>query len=271
MSTPVWGEGVILNPDYGMASAFNTGLNVMQVGTTFLDIPTEQAIRAWEPFLAPLRARPEDFTVDVNFSSSKFSERWKPTPQEAIFDDRPKAPKGYFWWSGNASEVAAYWGGYDGRGVPFSMTQGSNSATLAQALFTASRTSLILWQTNKALYGEHPEAKARDLTTSINPAVFDNVAFITIGAWKQGKYPGVAGHEPDPAESKAQFDGVMAASAVIRTVTEAGGSYSNEGNYFESDWRRQFWGSNYPRLLKVKRRYDPTNLFRVHKGVGSGD
>jgi FAD/FMN-containing dehydrogenase len=54
-------------------------------------------------------------------------------------------------------------------------------------------------------------------------------------------------------------------------VTEAGGSYSNEGNYFESDWRRQFWGSNYPRLLRVKRKYDPTNLFRVHKGVGSGD
>lgn len=271
LSTPTWGEGVILNPDYGMASSFNTGLNVMQVGSTFLDIPTEQAISAWEPFLAPLRRRPEDFTVNVNFSSKNFSERWKATPREAIFDDRPGAPKGYFWWNGNASEVAAYWGGYDGRGVPHSMTQGANAAVLAKALFTASRTSLILWQTNKALYGEHPEAKARDLTTSINPAVFDNVAFITIGAWKQGKYPGVAGHEPNATESQAQFDGVMSASAVIRTVTEAGGSYSNEGNYFESDWRRQFWGSNYPRLLRVKRKYDPTNLFRVHKGVGSGD
>jgi FAD/FMN-containing dehydrogenase len=271
LSTPTWGEGVILNPDYGMASAFNTGLNVMQVGTTFLDIATEQAQAAWEPFLAPLRQRPADFTVNVNFSSKKFSERWKATPREAIFDDRPSAPKGYFWWNGNASEVAAYWGGYDGRGVPHAMTQGANSAVLARALFTASRTSLILWQTNKALYGEHREAKARDLTTSVNPAVFDNVAFITIGAWKQGKYPGVAGHEPNTAESQAQFDGVMAASAVLRTVTEEGGSYSNEGNYFERDWRRQFWGSNYPRLLRVKRKYDPTNLFRVHKGVGSGD
>lgn len=271
LSTPTWGEGVILNPDYGMASSFNTGMNVMQVGTTFLDVPTEAAQAAWEPFLAPLRQRPSDFTVNVNFSSKKFSERWKATPREAIFDDRPGAPKGYFWWNGNASEVAAYWGGYDGRGVPYSMTQGANSAVLAKALFTASRTSLILWQTNKALYGEHPEAKARDLTTSINPAVFDNVAFITIGAWKQGKYPGVAGHEPDPNESRAQFDGVMSASAVLRTVTEEGGSYSNEGNYFERDWRRQFWGGNYPRLLRVKRKYDPTNLFRVHKGVGSGD
>lgn len=271
LSTPVWGEGVILNPDYGMASQVDTGLNVMQIGTTFLDIPTEQAQAAWEPFLAPLRSRPDDFSVQVSFSSQPFAKRWKPTEREAIFDDRPGAPKGYFWWKGNASEVAAYWGGYDGRGVPFSMTQGANAAVLAQALFDASRTSLILWQTNKALYGEHPEAKARDRSTSINPAVFDNVAFITIGAWKQGRYPGVAGHEPVPAESQAQFDGVMSASAILRTVTEKGGSYSNEGNYFEEDWRQQFWGSNYPRLLRIKRRYDPTNLFRVHKGVGSSD
>lgn len=270
LSTPVWGEGVILNPDYGTASAFDTGLNVMQVGTTFLDITEKEAVEAWEPFLAPLRARPDDYDVNVTFASEPFAERWRPTEREAIFDQRPGAPKGYFWWKGNASEVGAYWGAYDGRGVPFAMTQGANAAVLAQALFDASRTSLILWQTNKALFGEHPEARRRDLTTSINPAVFDNVAFITVGAWKQGRYPGVAGHEPVAAESQAQFDGVMAASAILRRVTEAGGSYSNEGNYFETDWRRQFWGDNYPRLLRVKRRYDPSNLFRVHKGVGSG-
>lgn len=269
LSTPTWGEGVILNPDYGMATKINTGLNVMQVGTTFLDIPTEQAQAAWETFLAPLRARSADFDVDVKFSSEPFANRWKPTTQEAIFDDRPNAPKGYFWWKGNASEVAAYWGGYDGRGVPFAMAQGSNSAVLAKALFDASRTSLILWQTNKALYGEHPEARKRDKTTSINPAVFNNIAFITIGAWRQGKYPGIAGHEPITAESQIQFEGVSAASRALRAVTEVGGSYSNEGSYFEKDWRQQFWGSNYPRLLRIKKRYDPNNVFTVHKGVGA--
>lgn len=271
LSTPIWGEGAIINPEYGMATAFDTGQNVLQIGTTFLDVSTEEAREAWEPFLAPLRSRPDEFTVDVSFSSEPFSERWRPTEREAIFDDRPGAPKGYFWWKGNASEVAAYWGAYDGRGVPHAMTQGANAPVLAQALFDASRTSLVLWQTNKALYGEHQEAKRRDKTTSINPAVFDNVAFITLGAWRQGKYVGVAGHEPDPAVSTAQFDGVTRAAAILRPVTEAGGSYSNEGSYFEEDWRQQFWGANYARLLRIKRRYDPTNLFRVHKGVGSGD
>ena len=266
---PVWGEGVILNGGYANAEKFDTGLNVMQVGTTFLDISTEAAEAAWEPFLAPLRARPDDYTVDVKFSSQPFRNRWNPTVTEAIFDDRRNAPAGYFWWVGNGGEVGAYWGAYDGRGVPWSMTQPDKARQLAQGLFDASRTSLILWQTNKALYGEDPEAMARDKETSINPAVFNNVAFITVGAWKQGMYPGVAGHEPKRAVSQAPYDAVMTASDFIHRATPGGGSYSNEGNYFQKGWQEEFWGSNYPRLLAIKKRYDPTNLFTVHKGVGS--
>ena len=52
-------------------------------------------------------------------------------------------------------------------------------------------------------------------------------------------------------------------------VTPGGGSYSNEGNYFQDNWQQEFWGANYDRLLRVKKKYDPTNLFSVHKGVGS--
>lgn len=271
LSDPIWGEGMILNEAYAMADRFDQDLNTMQIGTTFLDITTDAARAAWEPFLAPLQARPEDFSVDVAFSSQPFRDRWNPTTREAIFDNRRNAPGGYFWWRGNAAEVGAYWGAYDGRGVPWSMTQGDRSRVLAQGLFDASRTSLLLWQTNKALYGEHPEAKERDLTTSVNPAVFDNVAFITIGAWKQSKYPGIDGHEPVRAESQAQFTGVMTASEFVHAATPGGGSYSNEGNYFQDNWQTEFWGSNYPRLLRVKKQYDPTNLFRVHKGVGSED
>jgi len=270
LSSPAWGEGVILNPDYGMAGGFDDS-NVLQVGTTFLDMPVDEAIAAWEPFLSPLRERPDDFSVDVAFSSQAFRNRWNPTATEAIFDNRRNAPAGYYWWKGNASEVAAYWGGYDGRGVPMSATQGANARTLAQGLFDASRTSLVLWQTNKALAGEHPEAEARDRETSINPAVFNNIAFITIGAWQQGRFVGVKGHEPDTKTARTQYDGNLAASAAIRKATPGGGSYSNEGSYFEENWQSEFWGDNYPRLLRIKKKYDPTNLFTVHKGVGWGE
>jgi FAD/FMN-containing dehydrogenase len=62
---------------------------------------------------------------------------------------------------------------------------------------------------------------------------------------------------------------VEAAMAPIRAVAPGAGSYVNETDYFEDDWQDSFWGANYQRLLGVKCRYDPDNLFRVHHGVGS--
>ncbi|KIL86286.1 hypothetical protein FAVG1_10684 [Fusarium avenaceum] len=47
------------------------------------------------------------------------------------------------------------------------------------------------------------------------------------------------------------------------------GAYMNEGNPFNSDFKKDFYGSNYQQLLKVKNKYDPTNSFWVLSGVGS--
>jgi len=32
-------------------------------------------------------------------------------------------------------------------------------------------------------------------------------------------------------------------------------------SYFEPDWQKSFWGSNYPRLRQIKDKYDPHGLF----------
>jgi FAD/FMN-containing dehydrogenase len=52
-------------------------------------------------------------------------------------------------------------------------------------------------------------------------------------------------------------------------VAPDGGSYVAESSFFESDWQKSYWGPNYPRLLAVKKKYDPAGLFFVHHGVGS--
>jgi FAD/FMN-containing dehydrogenase len=57
----------------------------------------------------------------------------------------------------------------------------------------------------------------------------------------------------------------------LRAVAPGAGSYVSESDYFLRDWSRRFWGPNYPRLLRAKRRYDPAGLFFVHHGVGSED
>jgi hypothetical protein len=50
---------------------------------------------------------------------------------------------------------------------------------------------------------------------------------------------------------------------------EGGGTYLNEADGHEVDWQQSFWGENYPRLYKIKQKWDPDNLFIVRRGVGS--
>ncbi|KAK7961132.1 FAD binding domain-containing protein [Apiospora saccharicola] len=43
----------------------------------------------------------------------------------------------------------------------------------------------------------------------------------------------------------------------------------NEGDWRQPNFQQTFWGTNYPRLLVIKKKYDPDNFFYVTKGVGS--
>ncbi|KAJ7452276.1 hypothetical protein FB451DRAFT_1524131 [Mycena latifolia] len=47
------------------------------------------------------------------------------------------------------------------------------------------------------------------------------------------------------------------------------GSYSNEGDIFEPDFKTTFYGPNYAKLSAIKSKYDPSDLFIVAPGVGS--
>ncbi|KAM0207040.1 hypothetical protein ACHAQD_012211 [Fusarium lateritium] len=47
------------------------------------------------------------------------------------------------------------------------------------------------------------------------------------------------------------------------------GAYMNEGNPFNSNFKKDFYGSYYRQLLEVKNKYDPSNSLWVLSGVGS--
>jgi hypothetical protein len=55
----------------------------------------------------------------------------------------------------------------------------------------------------------------------------------------------------------------------LRAVAGNGGAYVSESNFFEKDWQHAYWGTNYERLLSIKKKYDPSGLFFVHNGVGT--
>ncbi|KAI1485515.1 FAD binding domain protein [Biscogniauxia mediterranea] len=55
----------------------------------------------------------------------------------------------------------------------------------------------------------------------------------------------------------------------LQAVTPGSGTYLNEANFAQKDWQKQFYGSNYPRLLAIKKKYDPYSLFYATAAVGS--
>jgi hypothetical protein len=93
---------------------------------------------------------------------------------------------------------------------------------------------------------------------------------LAIVADAQGSaYPGVRGHEPNVAAGRKSREQIHKCMNELRAITSNGGAYVSESNFFEEGWQHSYWGSNYPRLAAVKKKYDPAGLFFVHNGVGS--
>lgn len=55
----------------------------------------------------------------------------------------------------------------------------------------------------------------------------------------------------------------------IKAVTPGSGNYVNEADFNQPDWKEAFFGVNYPRLLRIKNKWDPDSIFYILKGVGS--
>jgi FAD/FMN-containing dehydrogenase len=259
-----WGEQVRLGPD-----------NTMEFALTMLDVDDAEAHAIWEPFTDWVTQHSDAVSGEIFFASLPFTAMWDlewwatNVPDFITRDDRPGQPPGIYWWASNQGEVSQYLHAYRSRWLPRAQFEESAADTLTDALFEASRHWHFTLHANKALSGATAEARDRDRRTSINPAAFDAAALLIMASNQQYAYPGVPGHEPDQAAGRAIVARIDAAMRPIREASPGAGAYLNEADYFEPDWQHSFWGDNYPRLLDIKHRYDPTNLFRVHHGVGS--
>ncbi|KAK7936684.1 uncharacterized protein PG986_015122 [Apiospora aurea] len=55
----------------------------------------------------------------------------------------------------------------------------------------------------------------------------------------------------------------------IEAATPGSGAYVNEADWRQPNFQETFWGTNYPRLLDIKKKYDPDDFFYATVGVGS--
>ncbi len=184
-------------------------------------------------------------------------------------DPRPDADPNHVWWKGNTGETGIFWYGYESLWLPDSLLKPDAQQRLADALFAGSRHAEIGLHFNKGLAGAPPEAIAWAKDTATNPSVLSAFALAIVADGQEPAYPGIAGHEPRVEEGRKAAERIDRCVNELRAVAPNGGAYVSESNYFEKGWQQAYWGSNYPRLAEIKKKYDPDGLFFVHNGVGS--
>lgn len=266
LHNPHWGEQIRLRPDHQL-----------RISMVFQGLDRAAARAVWQPFLDAVDAEPEAFAVEfspLKIVATSARDFWAPTLFKRTLgfiasDDRPDALPGNVYWPGDQSQAGQTLHGYQSAWLPAALLAPASRPALCDALFAASRHWGVALHVNKGLAGAPPEAIAAARDSATNPAVLEAFALVICGAHGPPAHPGVAGHEPDAALARRQAAAIGRAMDALRQLVPQPGSYLAESNYFEPDWQRAFWGSNYPRLLAVKERYDPEGLFFVHHGVGS--
>ena len=263
---PHWGEEITLRHD-----------NVLKVAMVFQGLSRSQAHSVWQPFMDALARAPNDFKVEfspariVAASARSF---WAPTLVKKLLgfmstDDRPGAPKDNVYWPADRWDAGHVLHAYESAWLPAALLHDESRQALADTLFAAARQWDISLHLNKGLAGASAEVIAAAGDTAMNPAVLDAFALLICQAAEPPAYPGIRGHEIHVAAARNDRQAVGRAMDEVRKLVPDAGSYVAESNFFDANWQRSFWGSNYGKLLAVKDKYDPDGLFFVHHGVGS--
>jgi FAD/FMN-containing dehydrogenase len=258
---PHWGEQVHVGPG-----------NLFEVSMACQGLGADAIEAAWKPFHAWIEASPKDYQIlDPPGARPQIArDAWAvSTNRNFERDSRAGAPAHHGWSKGDQGEVGLFLHGYDSVWLPASLLR--RQQALAEGLFAASRFQMVRLFFNKGLAGASDEVIARALETATNPDVAGAFALAIIADGEGPAYPGQPGAHPDLVAARRDARAIGSAAAALRAIAPGAGSYVSESNYFNEDWRTAFWGTNYARLLKVKRRYDPTGLFFVHHGVGAED
>jgi FAD/FMN-containing dehydrogenase len=265
----------LFNPHWGEQIAFQPG-NTLAIAMVFQGLDQQQAEAIWRPFLDWLAGSPQDFSIESApwIAAVPARQFWDPgvlkeLPGVVLADDRPGAAEANVYWAANLGEAGQVLHGYQSAWLPASLLEPVRQDSLGDALFAASRHWRVSLHVNKGLAGAPAAAIAAARDTAMNPAVLDAFALVISAAEGPPAYPGVAGHEPDLSAARQHAAAIDRAMSEIRSLLPTVGSYVAESNFFEPDWQKSFWGSNYARLLAVKDKYDPDGLFFVHHGVGS--
>ncbi|PKS11695.1 hypothetical protein jhhlp_001683 [Lomentospora prolificans] len=113
-------------------------------------------------------------------------------------------------------------------------------------------------------YNMNPKAPTGTPDSAANPAWREAIMF---GIFGGGWAPSSTTEEVAAINTKITHDWMER----LRQITPGSGGYGNEGDVMEPDFAQAFFGTNYDRLLQIKRAVDPWDLFYAPTAVGSED
>ena len=262
-----WGEKMYFGSD-----------NSLDIGMLFQGLAQQQVDDAWAPFFGWVRARKEySFTREPLVLAVPAERFWDPqymnaqVPGVVLPDDREGAPPYHAFWKDNQYEAGQLLHAYKSAWLPATLIEPHRRPALVDAIFASSRHWGLEFHFNKGLAGAAAEEIASARNTATNSQVLDAFALVIIGSAGSPAYPGMPGPPPDLLSARDAAAHVAKAMEELLKVAPRAGAYVSESDYFQVDWPGAFWGTNYPKLLQIKRKYDPDGLFIVHHGVGSED
>jgi len=266
----------LFNPHWGEQIRFR-GSSV-QLSMVFQGLGREQALAVWQPLVEWVLAhegcefeKPLDAIAlpARHFWDTEFFRQHAPRFQRA--DDRPGVPASHAAWAGDLEQVGWFIHAYRSAWLPASLLRDGGPATLADALFAATRHWSVSLHLNKGLAGASAEDIAAARDTATNPQVLEAFALAIIAGGGPPAFPGMPGTPRDPTEGREDARDVGRAMEALLRVAPGAGAYVSESDYFQADWENAFWGGNAARLAAVKKAVDPDGLFFVRHGVGSAD
>ncbi|ETS76200.1 hypothetical protein PFICI_11587 [Pestalotiopsis fici W106-1] len=109
---------------------------------------------------------------------------------------------------------------------------------------------------------------------NVSKAVAGDVDNAVLEAWRQALYYTLI-VMPEPS-NETLADGYARLETIeneimskFKAIAPESGAYLNEASAADVNWKNDFYGANYDRLLSIKNKYDPNHLFYAPKAVGS--
>ncbi|KAI9677544.1 MAG: hypothetical protein M1817_006498 [Caeruleum heppii] len=146
---------------------------------------------------------------------------------------------------------------YGGRLIPRSVVEQKNSQVTEAVRYITEQGGLIFEVVANASL-----ARAGDVDNAVLPAWRDVLLdMVVTSAWNN-----TAPWAEMIANQVKMTDDWM---PKLKAISPSSGTYMNEGDFRDPDWKSAFYGKNYDRLRSIKAKYDPNNVFYATTAVGS--